>query len=109
MQIKPHIVKYLLLIIGIYIARFLLQVFAPDLFTTTIIGDGFTQTRSSFFGLYQIFFFNILIAVAVYYDLKKMGRNNLVIPILCTLSFVMGLTFFFLSLLQHLISKHERI
>jgi len=109
MEIRRFIIKYLLIVIGLAILRVLLIEVIPDLFTKTIIGDGFTQTKTTFFGIYQNNFFNIILGMAMTIDSYKTGRNWIVIPILTVISATAGLFFFSILILYNLINKYEKI
>lgn len=70
-QIKQYVTKYLLVVVGLAILRVLLHEFVPDLFSETIVGDGYTQTKTTFFGIYQINIFNMIAGVIMSLDLFK--------------------------------------
>lgn len=108
-QIKHFIIKYLLIVVGLTILRVLLSEFAPSLFTNTIEGDGFTQTSPTFFSIYQLNFFNIIIGLIMSFDLYKIGRNLIVLPILTIISLTAGLFLFSILILNNLIIRHGRI
>ncbi len=108
-QIKQFIIKYLLIVIGLAILRVLLNELIPDLFTNTIEGDGFTQSKTTFFGLYQTNFFNLILGLIMAIDLNKLGRNWIVIPFLTVISTIAGLFFFSILILKNLINKYEQV
>lgn len=108
-QLKQFIIKYLLLVIGLTILRGLLSEFVPSLFTNTIVGDGFTQTTTTLFSIYQNNFFNIIIGLIMSFDLYKIGLNRIVIPILTIISLTAGLFLFSILILNNLIIKHGKI
>ncbi len=109
MEIKRFITKYLLIVIGLAILRVLINEILPDLFTQTIIGDEFTQTKTTLFGMYQTNFFNLILGLIIALDLHKIGRNWVVIPILTVISATAGLFFFSILILNNLINKYEQI
>jgi hypothetical protein len=109
MEIKRFITKYLLIVIGLAILRVLLNEIVPDLFTQTIIGDGFTQTKTTLFGMYQTNFFNMILGLIMALDLHKIGRNWIVIPVLTVISATAGLFFFSILILNNLVNKYEQI
>ncbi len=109
MELKRLIKKYLILIIGLIVLRFLLNAIVPELFTKTTIGDGFTQSETTFFGLYQNNFFNIIIGLIMAVDLKKMRQNWIIIPITTMLSLTCGLFFFSMIILDTLIKEYEKV
>ena len=108
-QIKQYVIKYLLVIVGLAILRLLLHEFVPNLFSETIVGDGYTQTKTTFFGIYQINIFNMIAGVIMSLDLFKMGRNWIIIPILTIISMTAGLFFFSILILDNLINRHEQV
>lgn len=109
MQIKQYIVKYLLIVVGLATIRLLLHFLVPDLFTKTIEGDGFTQTKITFFSLYQLNFFNLIISGIMAIDLRKNGQNWIVVPILTTISLTSGLFLFSILTLHNLLYRNEKI
>jgi len=108
-QIKQLIIKYLLIIVGLAIFRGLLSEFVPSLFTNTIVGEGFTQSSPTFFNMYQLNFFNIIIGLIMSFDLYKTGQNWIVIPILTIISLTAGLFLFSILIINNLIIRHGRI
>lgn len=108
-NLKRQIIKYLIIVISIGLIRLLLNFFIPELFTETIIGEGFTQTKTTFFGLYQANIFNILLAIILMLDLKKLESNFIVIPTLTVISATAGLFFFALIIFHNLTKKHNEI
>ncbi len=109
MDIKRFITKYLLIVIGLAILRVLVSELVPDLFTKTIVGDGFTQTKTTFFSIYQTNIFNIILGIIMSVDLYRIGRNWILIPILTVISATAGLFFFSILILYNLINKYEQI
>ena len=109
MDIKRFITKYLLIVIGLAILRVLLHELVPDLFTKTIVGDGFTQSQTTFFSMYQTNIFNIILGVIMSIDLYRNGLNWIIIPILTVISATAGLFFFSILILKNLINKYEQI
>jgi hypothetical protein len=109
MDIKRFITKYLLIAIGLAILRVLMSELVPDLFTNTIVGDGFTHTKTTFFSIYQTNIFNIIFGIIMSIDLYRIGQNWIIIPILTVISATAGLFFFSILILYNLINKYEQI
>jgi len=108
-QIKQYIIKYLLIVIGLAVLRVLLSELIPELFTKTIEGDGFTQSKTTFFGIYQLNFFNLILGLIMAVDLKKLGTNWILIPVLTVISTIAGLFFFSILILNNLMNRYEQI
>lgn len=85
------IIKYVIIVIGLFILRVLLSAFYPDLITETIVTESYTSSKTSLFGLYITNVFNIVLAVFILFDLRKYGIRNLIIPLLTILSSYLGL------------------
>jgi hypothetical protein len=80
------------------------------LFTETKTGEGYTETRTTLFGIYQSNIFNIILALVLLFDLRKIKVNYIVIPLLTTISMIPGLFFFSIIILKDLIKKqNERL
>ena len=109
MEIKKYIVKYLLIVIGLGILNILVNYFMPELFIETIVGDGFTQSRTTFIGLYQSNILNLILAIIMLFDLNKIRSNMIIIPVLTVISMTAGLFFFSILVLDKLIKNHESI
>ena len=109
MEIKRLISKYLFIILGLLVLRVVFEELFPDLFVKTIIGDGFTQKKSTFFGIFQVNFFNIILGLIMAFDLKKIKQNLIVIPILTVVSATVGIFFFSILILNNQIENYERI
>ena len=108
-QIKSYIIKYLLIVIGLAVIRVLLSELKPELFTKTIEGDGFTQSKTTFFAIYQLNFFNIILALIMAVDLKKHGTNWILIPVLTVISTIAGVFFFSILILTNFMNRYEQI
>lgn len=109
MELKQYLIKYLLIVVGLAILRALLNEFVPELFIETTINEDSSRTKTTFLGIYQSNFFNVIVGVLVSLDLFKMGRNWILIPILTTISLTAGMFFFSILVLDNLISKYEQV
>ncbi len=109
MSLKKYIIKYLIVVLSIWLLRILINLIFPELFSTTIIGDGYTQTKTTLFNMYQSNVFNIILALILSFDLRKIKSNYIIIPILTIISMVVGLFFFSIIILDNLIKKENEI
>ncbi len=109
MLTKRYIIKYLIIVIIIGLVRLLLHIFLPELFTETIEGDGFTQTSTTFIGIYQTNLSNVLLGIFILIDLYRIKTNWIIIPLLTIISGTAGLFFFGLIILLTLMTKNEEV
>jgi len=109
MSLKKYIIKYLIIILSIWLLRILTILIFPELYSTTIIGEGYTQTKTTLFSMYQSNIFNIILAILLSFDLKKIKSNYIIIPILTVISMIVGLFFFSIIILDNLIQKKDEI
>jgi hypothetical protein len=108
-EFKKYIVKYLIVILLIFVLRIIIGLIFPELFKETIIGDGFTQTKTTIFSMYQSNAFHFLLAFIMFLDLRKMRKNSFIIPILTIINVTAGLFMFAVLILLDLMSKHDEI
>ncbi len=108
-RFERYILKYFLIVVGVIILRMLLQEAFPGWFMTTVGGEGSTHTMTSFFGLYQKNFFNLVPAAVMAADLQNTGKNRVIIPLLTMISLTAGLFFFSVLIFENLADDHEKI
>jgi hypothetical protein len=101
--INKYIIKYLLIVIFLTLAGIFLKASFPELYYNTLNDNGISKQRISFFGCYDFYLFNLILAVFIFFDLKKLKLNTFYIPILAVVSQFAGLFFFALYLANHII------
>lgn len=108
MQIKHDIIKYLLIVIGIAVIRILLNEFFPEIYNETISTEGTIQTKTTFWGIYNSFLMNILLAIPLSLDLNRINRRWFLISVFTVISSTVGLFFFSILILDHKMEKNEQ-
>lgn len=104
-KLKDYIRRYFIIVMILIVIKFLLKEILPDLYVKTIEGDGFTQTKTNFFGMYHHFLYNLILAIFIFIDLGRLKSNRIFIPILTFASMIPGLFFFSVILYTKLIDK----
>lgn len=102
-NINKYIIKYLLIVILLSLAGIFLKAYFPELYYNTSNVDGISTNRISFFGCYDFYLFNLILAAFIFFDLKKLKLNTFYIPVLAVVSQFAGLFFFALYLANQLI------
>ena len=98
-DIKKLIIKYTLIIIGLRIIISLTNVYFHEL--TIVATEDMASTTSSFFGLYIENFYNIILAIFIFFELKKINLKSYIIPIMTILSSFLGLFFTAMLVIHH--------
>ena len=106
-EIKKHAAKYLLIIIGLKLLNVVLTFLIPELYENQIFGEGFTQTKATWFSIYQRNVGGFIIAMFMALDLREIKCDFVIIPILCVISPHAGLLFFVFVFSYHKITQQN--
>lgn len=99
---NKYLIKYAIIYFSLIITKVLLRNLAPNLYMNSNPSGSITYT--SFLGLYEHLFFNAIIALFIYFDLRPFSKTAFYIPVLTILSMEAGLLLFSFAIFNNVLN-----